>query len=106
MEEGIFRYADALRALYAASSEKRRAIEAAARKSAAGFSIEVTATRALELYETLLNSRRYKKRHAESNDLWSSAMRLIKSEWDHIQNLAGAAGAALLSSDDTDSELK
>lgn len=106
MEEGMFRYADALRSVYRAPMMKRRAMISVARKSAAEFSIETTATRALELYKSVLNSRRSKRRRAASNDLWSSAMRLIKSEWEHVQNIAGAAGAAFMAGDDADTELK
>lgn len=71
----------------------RQALKEAARKTAERFSMPRCAARALRLYESLVRGGHGHRKVEDS--LWSSALRLIETEWELWVNRAYAAGAAL-----------
>lgn len=64
-----------------------------ARATAARFSTERCAERALAVYRTL--AERARERRASEENLWAEARRWIKTEWDLMANLADATTAAV-----------
>jgi hypothetical protein len=72
---------------------ERRRLRAEARGTAAGFSSELTAARALERYE-VLRRQAYVDR-TEEVEQWERTLDLIRAEWEIMKGMAGAAGAAL-----------
>jgi 1,2-diacylglycerol 3-alpha-glucosyltransferase len=69
-------------------------MKAAAKETAARFSMTACASSALALYESLLAGRRV-VRKVRKGGRWADALRLIEREWDLWVNRAHAAGAAL-----------
>ncbi len=66
-----------------------------AKNTARAFSIERSTDEALALYEHLLE-KKFVHRRAEYN-VWTTALRMIKAEWDVLKGVAGAAADAALS---------
>ena len=66
-----------------------------AKNTARAFSIERSADEALALYEHL-REKKFVHRRAEYN-VWTTALRMIKAEWDVLKGVAGAAADAALS---------
>jgi glycosyltransferase involved in cell wall biosynthesis len=82
----------ALRALMALPLAERRRLQLGARQTAAEFSSEITAQRALEHYAAL-RRQAYVDRTPEIEQ-WERTLDLIKAEWEIVKGVAGAAGAA------------
>ena len=77
----------------ALSSERMQQLKQDAENSAEEFSMERSADKALTLYKNLLD-KEFFNRHKEYS-AWTTILHEIKTEWDVIKGLAGAAGAAL-----------
>ena len=91
--ETIEEFSSALQWVAALSSERMQQLKEAAENRAEEFSMERSADKALALYKNLLDKEFY-GRHKEYS-AWTTILHEIKTEWDVIKNLAGAAGAAL-----------
>ncbi len=92
--ESVFQFAEGLQKVRSLSFRARHAMARSARNAASEFSMDRCAGRALGLYQSLTRRKKYRRRNMEGNP-WSAALRMLKVEWDHLQTLAGAAGAAL-----------
>ncbi len=91
--ETIEEFSSALQWVAALSSEQMQQLKQAAENRAKEFSMERSADKALTLYENLLD-KEFFGRHKEYS-AWTTILHEIKTEWDVIKGLAGAAGAAL-----------
>ena len=91
--ETIEEFSSALQWVAALSSERMQQFKEAAKNGAEKFSMERLADKALTLYKNLLD-KEFFCRHKEYSD-WTTILHEIKTEWNVIKNLAGAAGAAL-----------
>lgn len=87
-------FAAALQWVAQQSPAGMRALEDAARETAARFSMPVTAARALDCYEELLQ--RQAASHDADDDQWMRLLDLIKAQWAIIEGVAEAAGNSLL----------
>ena len=90
--ETIKEFSSALQWVAALSSERMQQLKQDAKNSAEKFSMGRSADKALTLYKNLLD-KEFFERHKEYRD-WTTILHEIKTEWDVIKNLAGAAGAA------------
>ncbi|MCD6197890.1 MAG: glycosyltransferase [Deltaproteobacteria bacterium] len=91
--ETIEEFSSALQWVAALSSEQMQQIKQAAENRAKEFSMERSADKALTLYKNLLD-KEFFDRHKEYS-AWTTILHEIKTEWDVMKGLAGAAGAAL-----------
>nr|MBL0713235.1 glycosyltransferase [Desulfobacterales bacterium] len=91
--ETIEEFSSALQWVAALSSERMQQLKQAAENSAEEFSMGRSADKALALYKNLLD-KEFLGRHKEYS-AWTTILHKIKTEWDVIKGLAGAAGAAL-----------
>ena len=91
--ETIEEFSSALQWVAALSTERMQQLKQAAENRAKEFSMERSADKALTLYKNLLD-KEFFDRHKEYN-AWTTILHKIKTEWDVIKGLAGAAGAAL-----------
>jgi len=91
--EDLKGFSSALSWLASLSPRERQGLSEAARETADGFSLPRCAERALDLYKSLLTSGPVPRKVEGS--LWSSALRLIETEWELWANRAHAASAAL-----------
>ncbi|UCD10425.1 MAG: glycosyltransferase [Nitrospinaceae bacterium] len=86
-------FARALRWLVDLPEDALAAVRRSARDTALAFSMPVTAGKALACYKTL-GEKAYVKR-AKEFDQWQRVLNLIKTEWDIVLSMAGAAGSVL-----------
>ena len=91
--ETVEEFSSALEWVASLPSEKIHKLKESSENTAEEFSMERLATKASNIYENLRKNT-FVHRHEEYN-AWNSALRLIKTEWDVIKVVAGAAGAAL-----------
>jgi glycosyltransferase involved in cell wall biosynthesis len=91
--ETVEEFSSALQWVASLSSEQMQQLKQAAENTAEKFSMERSADKALTLYKNLLDKELF-DRHKEYN-AWTTILHHIKTEWDVIKNLVGAAGAAL-----------
>ena len=77
------------------SPEGRRRLQEGARQTAGQFSMTRTATRALELYQTLIGAEPAPQQSETSP--WDMARRRIAEEWKILRNISHAVGDAVLS---------
>ena len=89
----IEEFSSALQWVAALSPEPMQQLKQGAENTAEEFSMGRSADKALALYENLLN-KEFVNRHIEYS-AWITVLQKIKTEWDVIKGLAGAAGAAL-----------
>lgn len=82
--------------VYVLTPMQRRALEEAARQTAARFSLPCTAAKALSCYEKLLAGRPLPHTQ-EEDEAWEQILRRIKTEWEIVRQMAEAAGMALAS---------
>ncbi|MGD2075822.1 MAG: glycosyltransferase [Gammaproteobacteria bacterium] len=92
-EENAEVFASALQWLAGLPPQQRQALREAARRTAQAFSLPATATRALDCYE-VLRQQAYVARPDEFEQ-WQRTLKLIKTEWEIVKGMAGAAGVAL-----------
>lgn len=85
-------FAAALAELRSVPSERRAALRAGALATARAFSMERSASRALAAYAALRG--RPHQDTADQYDAWDTTLRMIRTEWELLKDLAGAAGAA------------
>jgi len=88
----IAEFSSALQWVASLAPEQMQQLKEGAKNTAEQFSIGRSADKALALYE-YLRKREFVHRHAEY-DVWTTVLRLIKTEWDVLKGLAEAAGAA------------
>jgi glycosyltransferase involved in cell wall biosynthesis len=86
-------FAQALAAVAGQPEAEREALRQGARATAEAFSMNRSADKALRLYERLLGRRR--EVPDADYDAWDATLRLIRTEWEMLKDLADAAGAAL-----------
>ncbi len=91
--ETIEEFSSALQWVAALSSERMQQLKQDAENSAEEFSMGHSADKALTLYKNLLD-KEFFDRHKEYS-AWTTILHKIKTEWDVIKGVAGAAGAAL-----------
>lgn len=96
MKEDVTEFAAALYWVFALPPERRRQLEEAARRTAACFSLERTADKALSHYERLLAGKR-RPHPAEEIEEWEQALRRLRTEWDIVREMMEAAGKAIAS---------
>lgn len=89
----VAQFSEALAAFAALPPEQRARLRQGAEKTAAGFSHERTAAKALALYENLLDGACIRSEAEYS--AWHVALRLIEAEWDLLKNVVSSAEAAL-----------
>ncbi|SHE66051.1 Glycosyltransferase involved in cell wall bisynthesis [Microbulbifer donghaiensis] len=96
MREELGDFVAATEWLYGRSAEQRQALSKAALSTAQDFSMENCAQRALDLYAPLLTQ------HWPLDDSlyaqWSRLRNLIGAQWEILEGVTGAAGAALTNS--------
>ena len=85
-------FASALRWAASLSPEQMHRLRQGAGKTAQMFSMDRSVEKALRRYQMLLE-KELAHRHAEFNR-WTAAMRLVKTDWEVLKGLVGAAGAA------------
>lgn len=93
MHEDQGEFIAAMKSLYALSAEQRHKLSRAALETAQDFSMENCAKRALDLYAPLL-----KQNWPLDDSLYAQWMRLrnlIGAQWEILEGVTGAAGAAL-----------
>jgi len=91
-------FAGALKEFYLLPEKQQRQYQKAALITAEEFSLEHSATKALAIYQKLIDSdNKHRKGH---EDLWSGLLPLIKAEWNLIKSYAGSAGTAVFGRDD------
>jgi 1,2-diacylglycerol 3-alpha-glucosyltransferase len=93
-DEDSASFAAALQWVAEQSPAGMRALQDAARETAARFSMPVTADRALACYEQLLQHKATS--HKPEDDQWMRLLDLIKAQWAIIEGVAEAAGNSLL----------
>lgn len=91
-EEDTGAFADAIAWIATAVPDRQRLLQQGAIDTAASFSIDTCAQKALSCYERLLDQGNI-EREAEFN-LWDSTRRLIKTEWELLKGIAEAPSAA------------
>ncbi len=91
--ESIDTFSEALSWVASQPKDKASSMKKVLRKTVEDFSMNRTAERALALYESLLE-KAPGQRNAEDS-MWSTALRMIETEWEIWANRAHAAGAAL-----------
>ncbi len=91
--ETIEEFSSALQWVAALSSERMQQFKQDTENTAEEFSMGRLADKALTLYKNLLD-KGFFDRHKEYS-AWTAILHKIKTEWDVIKGLAGAAGAAL-----------
>lgn len=87
-------FAATLEAFAGLSPEARGRFVDGARKTARGLSREASADKLIEVYAGLVRGK--PAWQVGEDDLWPSAMRRIQTEWQLLENLAHAAGSAIL----------
>jgi len=90
--ETIDEFLSALQWVAALSSERMRQLRQDAENTAEEFSMGRSADKALTLYKNLLD-KGFFEQHKDYR-AWTTILHKIKTEWDVIKGLAGAAGAA------------
>jgi len=90
--ETVKEFSSALQWVASLSPERMHQLRQTAENTAGDFSMERSGDKALALYENL-RKKKFVSRHGEY-DLWTNALRLIKSEWNVIKGAAGMTGAA------------
>ncbi|WP_241521138.1 glycosyltransferase [Kineobactrum sediminis] len=100
-ESTVDDFVAALQWVSASDSKTREALHTAALATAEKFSMERTAGSALACYEKLIAQGAAAR--AEEYGSWESTMNLVKTEWDIIQGLAAATGAAIRGNDQSGS---
>lgn len=85
-------FADALCAIARLRREDRADFRAAARRTAEAASLARSADAALEAYTTLIG-RSTDPTRAAADEAWSRTLRLLRTEWDLLSNMADAAVA-------------
>jgi glycosyltransferase involved in cell wall biosynthesis len=91
--ETVEEFSSALQWVVSLPSEQMQQLKQAAENTAEKFSMGRSADKALTLYKNLLD-KEFFDRHKEYS-AWTTILHEIKTEWDVIKGLAGAAGAAL-----------
>jgi len=92
MNEDMNSFVDALQWVNSLNQDERHTLRLAAKDTAREFSIEETAKKALNLYTSLIEKNRGLK--AEEDHSWSDTLDFVKTEWDLLENLIEATGAA------------
>jgi glycosyltransferase involved in cell wall biosynthesis len=92
-EETPEAFAAALQWLAGLPEAQRSALEGSARETARSFSMEASATKALACYDAL--SGQVVASRPQGDAQLTRLLRLIQAEWDILQGVLGAAGAAL-----------
>lgn len=87
--ETVEAFSSALQWVASLSSERMQQVKQGARNTAEAFSIRRTADKALSLYENLREQEFVQRR--EEHKLWTAALRVIKTEWELVKGVAGAA---------------
>lgn len=93
MKEVLEDFSAGIAWVFGLSSEKRRALQTAARETADQFSITRSADRVLKLYASLIEQKRGGKKIEDSG--WLSLLPLIETEWGLWSNRAHALHKAL-----------
>ena len=88
----VDQFASALRWAASLAPEQMHRLRQGAGKTAQVFSMDRSVEKALSRYRMLLE-KMPAHRHAEFNK-WTAALRRVKTDWDVLKGLAGAAGAA------------
>jgi len=88
----IDQFASALRWAASLSPKQVHRLKQGAGKTAQVFSMDSSVEKALNRYQMLLE-KEPAHRHAEFNK-WTAALRLVKTDWNVLKGLAGAAGTA------------
>lgn len=94
-EETVEAFSSAFRWMAEKTPAGRQRLSKAAKAAAAKVSLERTGTKALSIYQDLVD--RGASRTAEDDTGLSATLNLIKAEWDLIMSMADAAGAAFTS---------
>jgi 1,2-diacylglycerol 3-alpha-glucosyltransferase len=89
--ESVEEFSSALQWVASLVTDKMQQLRQAAENTAGAFSMECSADKALALYENL-QKKKLVRRHG-GYDVWTNALRLIKTEWDVIKGAAGVTGA-------------
>jgi glycosyltransferase involved in cell wall biosynthesis len=104
-EPSVQEFVEALRAIVFLGEAERASLRAAARETAARFSMERTADQALRLYERLVEARR-RERGPIGRSAWETARRRLAEEWKILANQATAAQHAWLQARDPPGPLR
>lgn len=92
-EETVEAFMHALQWAAGLPAAKMRELEQCARKTAETFSMPRSADKALSCYEALRGQAFLVR--PETDEQWTRVMHLIKAEWDILEGMTRAAGAAL-----------
>lgn len=87
-------FVSALGAFSAFPAMERESFSGHARKTAQNFSMEKKARQALSIYESLLRKKRTRRKRRDN--IWETATRRVKAEWDLAANLAKATTGAVV----------
>lgn len=93
----VDQFASALKWMASLAPEEMHRLQQGALKTAQVFSMDRSIEKALSRYQMLLE-KIPANRHAEFNK-WTAALRLMKTDWDVMKELAGAALAAISTED-------
>jgi glycogen synthase len=91
--ETVEEFSSALQWVVSLPSEKILQLKQAAENTAKDFSMERWANKALALYDNIRGSE-FVHKNGEY-DAWTSTLRKVKTEWNVLKVVVGAAGAAL-----------
>jgi len=97
-DESACAFADALQWIADQPPEQRRALEQAARNTAATFSMQNSANTALACYETLRSQTSTER--VEQEERWRQLLELIKVEWEILKGIGSATESALVKHDE------
>jgi len=96
--QSVEAFSSAFRWLAEKTPAQRRKLRRAAKSAAERVSLEVTAAKALSIYEAMIQHG--VSDAAEDDTALRGTLHLIKAEWDLLMGMAGAAGAALTSDEE------
>lgn len=97
-DQSVAAFSSAFRWLAEMTPARRRNLRRATKRAAGRVSLEVTAAKALSIYEAVIE--RGVSDAAEDDKALSGTLHLIKAEWDLLMGMAGAARAALTSDEE------
>ncbi len=92
-KEDVADFVSALRSFFGLSAAERQAVKKNALKTAASFSIENMAEKALSVYRSLLDEKSTK--HDIESSRWARTIGRWKAEWELIVNMADAVGEVI-----------
>jgi len=95
--ETVEEFSSALQWVISLSFEQMQQLKQVAENTAAEFTMERSANRALALYKNIMGNE-FVHKHGEYN-AWTGTLRLIKTEWNVLKAVADATGAAFNVSD-------